>query len=71
MQHVIRLSDLESARERKDTAYLRQQLGKGREALQNGDTVRIQQKFSDGSAETVHILDTEEQLEKFLSKYYS
>ena len=73
MQHVhaIRLSDLESAKNRKDAQYLRTQLEAGRKAIQNGDTVRIQQQFSDASVETLHILDTEEQLELFMSRYLS
>ena len=69
MQHAIRLSDLETARDSKDTRYLREQLEAGRKTLQKGGTVRIQQQFSDASVETLHVLDTVEQLEKFMGKY--
>jgi len=69
MPHTIRLSDLEKAKNNKDTEYLREQLEAGKQALQRGDTVRILKQFSDASVETLHVLDTEKQLEKLMDKY--
>jgi len=71
MPHTIRLSDLETAKNNKDTGFLRKQLEAGRQALQRGDTVRVQQQFSDASFETLHVFDTEELLDKFMDKYLS
>jgi len=69
MPHTIRMSDLETAKNNKNTDYLREQLEAGKQALRRGDTVRILQQFSDASVETLHVLDTVEQLEKFMDKY--
>ena len=70
MHHSIRLSALQMAKNMTDKGFLETQLQAGRKAIRNGGTVRIQQQFSDTSLETLHVLDTEEQLEQFMSKYF-
>ena len=69
MEHAIRLSDLETARNTHDIEFLEGQLATARKVIQEGGTVRIQQQFSDASIETLHVLDTLELVESFMNNY--
>lgn len=69
MEHAIRISAMETAQNQGDTKFLREQLKTATDTIRQGGTVRIQQQFSDASLETLHVLDTLEQVEKFMSKY--
>jgi hypothetical protein len=69
MEHIIRLSDLETAKNTNDIGFLEGQLVTARKVVQGGGTVKIQQQLSDASFETLHVLDTLELVESFLSNY--
>jgi hypothetical protein len=69
MEHAIRLSDLETAKNTNDIGFLEGQLATARKVVQEGGTVKIQQQLSDASFETLHVLDTLELVESFLSNY--
>jgi hypothetical protein len=69
MEHAIRLSDLEAAKNTNDIGFLEGQLATARKVIQAGGTVKIQQQLSDATMETLHVLDTLELVESFLSNY--
>jgi hypothetical protein len=69
MEHAIRLSDLETAKNTNDIGFLEGQLATARKVIQAGGTVKIQQQLSDATMETLHVLDTLELVESFLSNY--
>jgi hypothetical protein len=69
--HVLRLSDLQTARARNDLTRLREMFGIARKILKTGGRVRVEEEFSDTTVETVKFIANVEELKEFETHYLS
>ena len=68
-QFVINQSKLEEAHNTSNSEWLETTLGKARQVIETGGTVKITQQFSDASIELVAIIDNLEGLNYYVKKY--
>jgi hypothetical protein len=69
--HVLRLSDLQTARARNDLTRLREMFVIARKILEAGGRVRVEEEFSDTTVETVKFIANVEELKEFETHYLS
>ena len=65
----MKISDLKSAKEMNNRKYLEKQFEAARRAIEAGETVRVEQEFSDKRIETVHVINDLDELKHFKKKY--
>ncbi|MFN2365443.1 MAG: hypothetical protein ABR523_03150 [Desulfurivibrionaceae bacterium] len=68
-EYILKVSELQSAREGKDRQSVRERFAAAREALDKGGKVRLNKEYSDGVVETVHLIDNVAELKKLEEQY--
>lgn len=65
----LHLSELQAARNTHNRKLLEERFNRAGKTLAAGGVVRVVQEFSDTRTETVHIIDTEDELRRFAEQY--
>jgi hypothetical protein len=65
----MKISDLQVARDSNNIKFLQEQFSSANKIIAGGGSVRVEQEYSDGSVETIHVIDSLEELKRLEKKY--
>lgn len=68
-EYVLMESELQSAGAKEDQKFLLKRFCEARDFLEKGGTIRFEKEYSDGNVETVHVINSVDELAKLQEKY--
>lgn len=68
-EYVLKVAELQAASDNKDRKTLSELFASARKVLEGGGEVRLDKEYSDAAVETVHVLDSLDELRRLEEKY--